>query len=769
MNETQMIQLFQELFQRLNFNFKGISIEAQDISDVFFQRFIRDNFIDPYNQNQIIIENEYGQIVIPYSENALPEYGTFIPKSGERNILPWFRLVWQEQEGRLIPSIELNGETITELSFDSILNHICMQSEGTYFVPLRARCMLNNEPVDCMKYVEIPEKTLQEYIKETVNVDNSQLLLGNLEMIRDERETAGIWKLNFSQDKVHEVDNLIPNIFLCYSHDDNKLIFIDYLEGNVFLADCEKRPTDRQISNLLNFCDYVRTYTNDYEYVFRAFEAWGLDVSSIIPGGSEKYIEFRTLDGKGINVLALNENNQLHMIKLDRELDFTEEQKERIYSSLKILNDFRKYNVKIEKLSRIEINKLLDAYGRFAECRDYTRMYNNPNIWSFTEAVRQQREQSQMFPKELIPEFLKSTSEKFITRQGHSEQVANMAYRIALEAKKMYGDNAKIDAGLARKIGKYHDLGHGALGHRKEVVFAEISEELGVELPRYLRRHEPNIINLAHKFGWTRVLQEIPGKECTIADECALHRGEGLATRSVPGREEDNVSLGEEFAHVKAMHGKQPEPKTLEGCLIKILDSACHLTGDIRDLADAGYVNLSELEVPSKVEIIQDVLRNSNFGQKEGEPLYIGISEELLEKFENIRRVKEQIFKLPEIQKMRQLEDRILKTLSYEIIRGVNNPDYLEEAKRQNMGWAHKLASLLKRVKYDKSVKYYPLEVANDLLSMSTDREAIEFYAQIKQKSKNQLNNKVKTGWKRYICTDERQNNEKKKEIEMCR
>ncbi len=281
-------------------------------------------------------------------------------------------------------------------------------------------------------------------------------------------------------------------------------------------------------------------------------------------------------------------------------------------------------------------------------------------------------------------------------RHLHVQLVSNFARGIA--------EILRLNLDLVEAIALGHDVGHPPFGHEGEGYLSALSQEHG---------NGP----FAHSAQSCRLLREIEPLNLGLAvyDGFLCHDGGMRALRYKPtfGKSWDD--------HFRELDQKMNDPDgniwptTLEGCLVKLCDTASYLGRDIEDAIRIGLICRDQ--VPQTVlgranrelltAVACDMIRES-YGQP-----FVAISEEVMAALKAIRQFNfEEIYMHPDIKIESAKVERSYRTLV----------EYLLEEYREKEADSH----LWKAFLHNKPATYRdasgPVQLVVDYISGMTDR-----------------------------------------------
>lgn len=191
--------------------------------------------------------------------------------------------------------------------------------------------------------------------------------------------------------------------------------------------------------------------------------------------------------------------------------------------------------------------------------------------------------------------FIAPSGDHYRTRLTHTLEVAQLARTV--------GRALRLNEDLIEAIGMGHDLGHTPFGHAGESALADV-------FPNF--RHNEQSLRMVD-------LLEKDGKGLNLTDQVR----DGILRHSKPRSSIQGAVSG--------------QPSTLEGTVIKVVDSIAYMNHDLDDAIRAGMLTPSD--IPANVSarlgsshaerintLIVDLINNANLEQ---EPGNISLSEEM--------------------------------------------------------------------------------------------------------------------------------------------
>jgi len=164
-----------------------------------------------------------------------------------------------------------------------------------------------------------------------------------------------------------------------------------------------------------------------------------------------------------------------------------------------------------------------------------------------------------------------------------------------------------LNSDLIEAIALGHDIGHCPFGHTGEKILDEISQKFcnkrffhntqGVRALDKLEKHKHNELNAK---GLNLTLEVLDGILC--------HNGEINEVSIIPNHQKTFETLDEEIKELLKINSKfLIRPFTLEGCLVRFVDTISYIGRDIEDAIILGFI--SRDDIPDQ---ITKVLGNNN-------------------------------------------------------------------------------------------------------------------------------------------------------------
>ncbi len=184
-------------------------------------------------------------------------------------------------------------------------------------------------------------------------------------------------------------------------------------------------------------------------------------------------------------------------------------------------------------------------------------------------------------------------------RVAHVQWVSKIA--------RFIGRVLKLNQDLIEAIALGHDIGHSPFGHLGESILDEISKK---ECKKRFRHNIQSVRAL------DKLEKRIPGDQdaqglnltLEVLDGILSHNGEIHETKLKPDRSKTFEILDEEIEKLYNINGNyQIKPFTLEGCLVRFVDTISYIGRDIEDAIILGFIRRDE--IPDE---IRSVLGNNN-------------------------------------------------------------------------------------------------------------------------------------------------------------
>jgi dGTPase len=233
-------------------------------------------------------------------------------------------------------------------------------------------------------------------------------------------------------------------------------------------------------------------------------------------------------------------------------------------------------------------------------------------------------------------------------RMLHVQLVSKIAREIA--------NAIKLNEDLVEAMALGHDIGHPPFGHDGEVILNNLAKKHGIG-------------NFLHNYESVWFLQEIEMQNLSlpVLDGILCHNGENHHRKLEPNRGQGRLTWADIQKDMEGLYNKtnlDPIPKTLEGCLVRFVDTISYISRDVMDAENLGFLKFSA--IPENVKktlgksnrdiintLITDLIRNSINRD------YISYSEDVFNalqdlyqfNYDNIYTLPEKMKPLPEITK----------------------------------------------------------------------------------------------------------------------
>jgi dGTPase len=150
----------------------------------------------------------------------------------------------------------------------------------------------------------------------------------------------------------------------------------------------------------------------------------------------------------------------------------------------------------------------------------------------------------------------------------------------------------RLNEDLVEAISLGHDIGHVPFGHDGERILDELCQQ-------------HRIGRFYHNYESIWFLQEIEMQNLTlpVLDGILSHNGESHFAKLHPDRKTLIFDhLFEEMEGLKNNSFSDLLPKTLEGCLVRFVDTISYISRDVMDAENLGFLHFED--IPEKVKLI---------------------------------------------------------------------------------------------------------------------------------------------------------------------
>jgi dGTPase len=145
-----------------------------------------------------------------------------------------------------------------------------------------------------------------------------------------------------------------------------------------------------------------------------------------------------------------------------------------------------------------------------------------------------------------------------------------------------------LNEDLIEAIALGHDIGHTPFGHDGERFLSQLCQEHGIGSFHHNVQsvHFLDLVERKGK-GWNLCLQTLDGILC--------HDGEVHTPELAPHRNKSFADLQAEMAAKVSHSSTELVPMTLEGCVVRMVDTVAYIGRDIEDAIRLGLIGRSEL------------------------------------------------------------------------------------------------------------------------------------------------------------------------------
>jgi dGTPase len=193
-----------------------------------------------------------------------------------------------------------------------------------------------------------------------------------------------------------------------------------------------------------------------------------------------------------------------------------------------------------------------------------------------------------------------------------------------------------LNEDLIEAIALGHDIGHTPFGHDGERFLSDLCQEHGIGSFHH-NVQSVHFLDLVERKGrgWNLCLQTLDGILC--------HDGEVHTPALAPRRTKSFADLEAEM-NAKITHpGTELVPMTLEGCVVRMVDTVAYIGRDIEDAIRLGLIRRSDLPASSVAvlgetngtivyHLVTDIIRTSH------EKDYVAFSPEASEALKQLKR-----------------------------------------------------------------------------------------------------------------------------------
>ncbi len=268
-----------------------------------------------------------------------------------------------------------------------------------------------------------------------------------------------------------------------------------------------------------------------------------------------------------------------------------------------------------------------------------------------------------------------------------------------------------LNEDLIEAIALGHDIGHTPFGHDGERFLSELCQEHGIGSFHHNVQsvHFLDCVERKGK-GWNLCLQTLDGILC--------HDGEVHTPELAPCRNKSFVDLQAELAAKTSRTGTELVPMTLEGCVVRMVDTVAYIGRDIEDAIRLGLIGRSDLPAASVAvlgdtngtivfRLATDIIRAS-YGND-----FVAFSPEVSEALKQLKRFNlERIYLNPRMKPHSALLQELFRRLF---------DHFLEDLERQRTESVI-FQGFLNGMSGDYLERHRPAEVVRDFIAGMTDR-----------------------------------------------
>jgi len=268
-----------------------------------------------------------------------------------------------------------------------------------------------------------------------------------------------------------------------------------------------------------------------------------------------------------------------------------------------------------------------------------------------------------------------------------------------------------LNEDLIEAIALGHDIGHTPFGHDGERFLSELCREHGIGSFHHNVQSVHFLDCVERKGrGWNLSLQTLDGILC--------HDGEVHTHALAPRRNKTFSDLQAEMAAKVGRIGTELIPMTLEGCVVRIVDTVAYIGRDIEDAIRLGLIKRSDLPVSSTAvlgdtngtivfRLATDIIRASHGND------FVAFSPEVSEALRQLKR-----FNLDQIYLNPRMKPH--STLLQELFRRLFDR-FLEDLEKQRTESVI-FQGFLNGMSGDYLERHRPAEVVRDFIAGMTDR-----------------------------------------------
>jgi dGTPase len=176
----------------------------------------------------------------------------------------------------------------------------------------------------------------------------------------------------------------------------------------------------------------------------------------------------------------------------------------------------------------------------------------------------------------------------------HNDHITHRVLHVQLVSKigRSVGRFLGLNEDLIEAIALGHDIGHTPFGHDGERFLSLLCQEHGIGSFHHNVQsvHFLDLVERKGK-GWNLCLQTLDGILC--------HDGEVHTPALAPRRDKSFSDLQTEMARKISHSDTELTPMTLEGCVVRMVDTVAYIGRDIEDAIRLGLIRRAELPAAS--------------------------------------------------------------------------------------------------------------------------------------------------------------------------
>jgi dGTPase len=278
--------------------------------------------------------------------------------------------------------------------------------------------------------------------------------------------------------------------------------------------------------------------------------------------------------------------------------------------------------------------------------------------------------------------FASQFDEHITNRAVHSMQVSQIGRTV--------GRLLRLNVDLIEAVALGHDLGHPPFGHDGEEFLDELCHRFGIG------HFNHNVHSLYYV---DTIANGNRGMNLTfqVRDGIIFHDGEAKIGTLRPRRGRTEQDIQDYIASCAAGHKHEAAPSTLEGCVVRMSDTAAYVGQDIEDAIRMGIIQRGDIPLDlvhalgdSNSRIIDSLVSDMVAASVDSDS--IGLSRPVLESFSRLRDFNyKRIYSHPEIRKEKQrienafrvMFEYFLNELEHKRTGSIIYPHFLENRSEQ--------------------------------------------------------------------------------------